>query len=107
MKVSTALTLAATGAILAFAVHGHLSYFNPNAAGWVIMLVGITGLFLPPGTHRWIRQRLIMMDGRYGPAAESTGRRYSRLLMPAGLLTEDGQETPVAGSMIEEQIVQR
>ena len=107
MKVSTALTLAASGAILAFAVHGHLAYFNPNAAGWVLMLVGIAGLFMPPGTQRWIRQRLIMLDGRYGPAVEKTGRRYSRLLMPGGLLTEDGQAAPIAGSLIEEQIVQR
>jgi hypothetical protein len=106
MKVSTALTLAASGAILAFAVHGHLPYFNPNAAGWVLMLVGIAGLFMPPGTQRWIRERLIMRDGRYGPAAERTGRTYSRLLMPAGLLIHDGDEVPVAGSMIEEQIVQ-
>jgi len=107
MKVSTALSLVASGAILAFAVHGHLPYFDPNAAGWVIMLVGVAGLFMPPGTQRWIRQRLLMLDGRYGPAVEATSQRYSRLLMPGGLLIDDGQDVPVAGELIEEQIIQQ
>ena len=107
MKVTTALALVASGAILAFAVHGHVPYFNLNAAGWVIMLVGIAGLFIPPGTQRWIRERLIMLDGRFGPAVEAGRRKYSRLLMPAGVLVDDGEDLPVAGAIIEEQIVQQ
>ena len=107
MKVSTALMLTASGAILAFAVHGHLAYISPNAAGWVIMLAGIAGLFIPTGTQRWIRQRLIMVDGRLGPAVDASERKYSRLLMPAGLLAKDGQDIPVSGSLVEEQIMQR
>lgn len=105
MKVSTGLTLAAVGAILAFAVHGHLPFVNPNAVGWVIMLVGIGGLFTPPGTRRWLRQRVIMRDGKYGPAFEATDTHYSRHLMPGGLLAGDGPEVPVEGSAIEEQVV--
>jgi hypothetical protein len=69
MKTSTGLTLAAVGAILAFAVHGRLSFVNFNAAGWVIMLVGLAGLFTPPGTQHWLRRRLIVRDSSYGPAA--------------------------------------
>jgi hypothetical protein len=106
MKVSTALTLAASGAILAFAVHGHLAFMNLNAAGWVILLVGLAGLFMPPATQRWIRERLILLDGRLGPAAEARKARYSRLLMPGGILVDDGKDVPVAGSVVEE-IVQR
>ena len=106
MKVSTGLTLAAAGAILAFAVHGHLSFINLNAVGWVIMLVGTAGLFTPPGTRRWLRQRLIMRDGQYGPAFEANGQKYSRHLMPSGLLVQDGQDVPIAGSAIEEDIVE-
>jgi hypothetical protein len=106
MKVSTGLTLAATGAILAFAVHGHLPFINLNAVGWVIMLVGIAGIFAPPGTRRWLRQRLIMRDGKYGPAFEANGQQYSRHLMPSGLLVQDGQDVPIAGSAIEEDVVE-
>lgn len=105
MKVSTGLTLAAVGAILAFAVHGRLAFFDPNAAGWVLMLVGLAGLFIPPGTRRRLRQRFIMKDGRYGPAIEAKSARYSRHLMPAGLLVSGGQQIPVEGSAIEEEIV--
>jgi hypothetical protein len=105
MKVATGLTLAAAGAILAFAVHGRLAFFDPNAAGWVLMLAGIAGLFIPPGTQHWLRQRFILSDGRYGPAIEASEKRYSQHLMPAGLLV-DGEEVVVEGSAIEEHIVQ-
>jgi hypothetical protein len=70
MKTSTGLTLAAAGAILAFAEHGRLSFVNFNAAGWVIMLVGLAGLFAPPGTQHWLRHRLTMRDGSYGAGAD-------------------------------------
>jgi hypothetical protein len=106
MKVATGLTVAAVGAILAFAVHGHMAFFNPNAAGWVLMLAGIAGLFIPRGTQRWLRQRLILRDGRYGPAMEARDSTYSRHLMPAGLLVSDAEDTAVEGSTIEEHIVQ-
>jgi hypothetical protein len=106
MKVATGLTLAAVGAILAFAVHGHLAFFDPNAAGWVLMLAGIAGLFMPPGTQRRLRQRLILKDGKYGPAIEASDAQYSRHLMPAGLLVSDGEDVPIEGSTIEEHIVQ-
>lgn len=107
MKVSTALTLAASGAILAFAVNGHLAFLNPNAAGWVVMLVGIAGLFMPPGTQRWLRQILIMRDGTYGPAVEARKRPYSRLIVRGGWLAQVGRDIPAAGSVIEEQVVQK
>jgi hypothetical protein len=106
MKSSTGLTLAALGAILAFAVHGHLSFLNLNAVGWVLLLVGITGLFLPPGTQRWLRHRLIMRDGTYGPAYEARPAPYNRHLMPAGLLVPGGSDSPTEGVVIEEQVTQ-
>jgi|SRR5215469_16026089 len=102
MKVSTGLTLAAIGAILAFAVHAHVPYVNLNAVGWVLMLVGVGGMFAPRGTHRWIRQRLIMRNGKYGPALEQTNKRYSRHLMPGGVLVPDGSELPTEGTAVEE-----
>jgi hypothetical protein len=104
MKSSTGLTLAALGAILAFAVHGHLSFVNPNAVGWVLLLVGIAGLFLPPGTQRWLRHRLIMRDGTYGPAYDARPANYSRHLMPVGVLVPDGTDSQAEGVVIEEQV---
>jgi hypothetical protein len=106
MKSTTGLTLAALGAILAFAVHGHLSFLNPNAVGWVLLLVGIAGLFLPPGTQRWLRHRLIMRDGTYGAAYDARPAQFSRHLMPAGVLIPDGTDPPVEGVAIEEQVMQ-
>jgi hypothetical protein len=106
MKSSTGLTLAAVGAILAFAVHGHLSFLNPNAVGWVLLLVGIAGLFLPPGTQRWLRHRLILRGGTYGPAYDAGPAQYSRHLMPAGVLVPDGSDAPSEGVIIEEQVTQ-
>ena len=44
MKTATALTVAAIGAILAFAVTAEPSFFNFHAAGWVLMLTGIARL---------------------------------------------------------------
>jgi hypothetical protein len=106
MKPSTGLSLAALGAILAFAVHGHLPYINPNAVGWVLLLVGIGGIFAPRGTQRWLRQRLIMRDGRYGPVVEASDIEYSRRLMPGGLLVSGVDEDDIAGSTIEENVVE-
>jgi hypothetical protein len=106
MKPSTGLSIAAVGAILAFAVRGHPPFVNCNAAGWVLIFVGVAGLFTPPGTHRRLRQRLILRDGKYGPAFEATRLRFSRHLMPGGILVPGGPELPVDGAVIEEDIIQ-
>lgn len=106
MKPSTGLTLAAVGAIFAFAVHGHPPYINLNAVGWVLLFVGIGGPFMPRGTRRWLRQRLIMRDGRYGPVVEASDTEYSRHLMPGGLLVSGVDEQDIEGSTIEERVVE-
>jgi uncharacterized membrane protein len=103
MKPANALSLIALGAILAFAVHAHMHFVDWNAAGWVIMLTGTAGLFLPRAARRWIRQRLILR-GAFGPALEVNGRRYSRRLMPGGLLQAGGLDAEVQGSAVEEVI---
>jgi hypothetical protein len=105
MKGSTGLTLAAVGAIFAFAVHIHLPYVNLNAVGWVLLLVGVGGYFVPRRTQRWLRQRLIMRDGRYGPAAQAGDTHYSRTLMPGGLLVSGVEDKDIEGVAIEEHVV--
>jgi hypothetical protein len=103
MKPASALCMIALGAILAFAVHARVHFVDWNAAGWVIMLTGVAGLFVPPAARRWIRQRLILR-GKFGPALELDGRRYSRYLMPGGLLQAGADDAEVQGSAVEEVI---
>jgi hypothetical protein len=89
MKTATALTVAAIGAILAFAVTAHLSFFNFNVAGWVLMVTGVAGAFVPRRGYGWLRRRLVLNSG--GGRRNDVGfrpRRFSRLLVPGGLITE-------------------
>jgi hypothetical protein len=106
MKVSTGLSLAALGAILAFAVHGHPPYVNLNAVGWVLMIVGIAGIFAPPGSRSWLRTRLVMRDGRYRPVAEDPGEHYSGELISSGLLPPGEEAAAFDGTLIEEDVVE-
>jgi hypothetical protein len=59
MKTATGLTLLAIGAILAFAVTTNTSVFNLHVAGYVIMLVGVAGLFIPRRSYSSISRRFV------------------------------------------------
>ena len=90
MKTATALTVAAIGAIFAFAVTAEPSFFNFHAAGWVLMLTGVAGAFLPRRGYGWLRRRLVLnTGGGRRNDVELRRRRFSRLLVPGGLITED------------------
>lgn len=67
MKTATGLILIAIGAILAFAVTTNTSVFNLNVAGYVIMLVGLAGLFIPRRGYASISRRFITRRSRRGP----------------------------------------
>ena len=89
MKTATALTVAAIGAIFAFAVTAEPSFFNFHAAGWVLMLTGVAGAFLPRRSYGWLRRRLVLnTGGTRRNDVELRPRRFSRLLVPGGLITE-------------------
>ena len=80
MKTASGLTLAAVGAILAFAVTAHPSFFNIQVAGWVIMLIGIAGIFVPRKSAGW-RRRLVTSWApdapvRSGLVRDRAGRVY-------------------------------
>ena len=60
MKIGSSLALICIGAILAFAVTGHVSFINLHTAGWVLMLVGVIGLLLPNRTAGWLGRRLLV-----------------------------------------------
>lgn len=59
MKTATGLTLIAIGAILAFAVTTNTSVFNLHVAGYVIILLGLAGLFIPRRRYASLSQRLV------------------------------------------------
>ena len=67
MKTGFALGFICLGAILAFAVTGNTSVFNIHTAGWVIMLVGLVGLFLPRRNREWLGRRVVVRRTRGYP----------------------------------------
>jgi len=69
MKTGFALGFICLGAILAFAVTGNTSVFNIHTAGWVIMLVGLVGLFLPRRNRAWLGRRVVVRRTRDYPGA--------------------------------------
>ena len=68
MKTATGLAIVAVGAILAFAVTGHPGWLNVQAAGWVLILVGLAGMFVPRRGYGWLRRRVVRR-----PAMSRTG----------------------------------
>ena len=112
MKTATALTVAAIGAILAFAVTAEPSFFNFHAAGWVLMLTGIAGSVAPRRSYGWLRRRMVLnTGGSQRKEIDVTQQHFSRLLVPGGLVTEQGRDAsstsesaPVESDTIEQFI---
>jgi hypothetical protein len=70
MRTGIALGFICLGAILAFAVTGNTSVFNIHTAGWVIMIVGLIGLFLPRRNRAWLGRRMVVRRTRGYPAGD-------------------------------------
>jgi hypothetical protein len=70
MRTGIALAFICLGAILAFAVTGNTSVFNIHTAGWVIMLVGLVGLFLPRRNRAWLGRRVVVRRTRGYPGGD-------------------------------------
>lgn len=112
MKTATALALVAVGAILAFAVTAQPSFFSFHVAGWVLMLTGAAGAVIPRRGYGWMRRKLVLSPGNSRrKELDIRQRRYSRLLVPGGILAEAGPETsvsaqqaPVESETIEEYV---
>ena len=97
MKTATALVLAATGAILAFAVTAQPSFFSFHVAGWVLMLTGAAGAVIPRRGYGWVRRKLVLNTGNgRRQHLDIRQRHYSRLLVPGGILAESGPDIPVS-----------
>jgi hypothetical protein len=60
MRIGSSLAFIGIGAILAFAVTSNTPVFNIHTAGWVLMLVGVIGIFLPRSTADRLSRRLLV-----------------------------------------------
>jgi len=64
MRTATGLALVAIGAILAFAVTTSPSFLNLQVAGWILILTGVAGLFVPRRGYGWLRRRVVVRRPR-------------------------------------------
>ena len=100
MKTGAGLGLIAVGAILAFAVTAHPSGLNLQAAGWVLIVIGLAGMFVPRRGYGWLRRRVVI-------PSRTVVRRGSRSAVRPGsvltsepgtvVTTEEMDEVPMAG----------
>src|SRR5215475_8147060 len=74
MRTATGLALIAIGAILAFAVTTSPPFFNLQVAGWILILTGLAGMFVPRRGYGWLRRRVVVRRPR-GEAVEANGGR--------------------------------
>jgi hypothetical protein len=68
MKTGIGLFWIAVGAILTFAVRANMSVFNLHIAGFVIMVIGITGLVTPKRGYEWLGRRVYVKRYRRTPS---------------------------------------
>jgi hypothetical protein len=109
MRTATGLALVAIGAILAFAIRTSPSFLNLQITGWVIMLTGVAGMFIPRRNSNWLRRRIIVrrprsaaVDPGSGPRALGIGRVFYR---PAGRGSPVSEpQPPVTASTAEQTI---
>jgi len=103
MKTATGLALVAIGAILAFAVTGHPGWLNVQAAGWVLMLVGLAGMFVPRRGYGWLKRRVVRrpITARRTVMAGNGSAVPAATALPPGtvVLTPDQAEQVEAGAL--------
>jgi ABC-type transport system involved in cytochrome bd biosynthesis fused ATPase/permease subunit len=104
MKTATALTIAAIGAILAFAVTAHPSFFNFQVAGWVLMLTGVAGALIPRRGYGWLRRRLVLNSGGQRKDIDLRQHHFNRFLVPGGIITE-GRDNTAATTPVESETI--
>lgn len=66
MGIGVGLFLIGIGAILTFALNIDMGGFNLDAAGWILMLIGLVGIVLTFTVWK-PRQRRVVTERREGP----------------------------------------
>ena len=103
MKTGAGLALVAIGAILAFAVTGHPGWLNVQVAGWVLMLVGLAGMFVPRRGYGWLKRRVVRrpITTRRTVMAGNAGAGPAATALPPGtvVLTPEQAAEVEAGAL--------
>jgi Zn-dependent protease with chaperone function len=77
MTIGSSIVLIAVGAVLKWAVTAHVSGFNIQTAGTVLLIVGIVGLILALWyTFYWVRQRPAAAETRVYRDVRDPADRY-------------------------------
>jgi hypothetical protein len=103
MKTGVSLALIAVGAILAFAVSGHPGWLDVQAAGWVLMLVGLAGMFIPRRGYGWLKRRVVRrpVSGRAVVASNGATLPAATALPPGAIVLTPEQAAEVqAGALV-------
>lgn len=89
MKTATSLALVAIGAIFAFAITRSPSFLNLQVVGWVLMLTGGAGALIPRRGYGWLRRSLVVKndEAEKDPGKAEQPQRFSRILVPGGLIS--------------------
>jgi hypothetical protein len=96
MKTATGLTITALGAVFAFAVHGHPWFLNLQVVGWILMILGLVGIFMPRRGYGWLRRQMVIKRDPNGrPVMWTRQKRYPPYMMinPAPAPEPDAFET--------------
>jgi hypothetical protein len=107
MKTATGLAVIAVGAILAFAVTGHPGWLNVQVVGWVLILVGLAGMFIPRRGYGWLRRQVARRPPRKAVVAsnvlDSNVVASNGTALPPGtvVLTPEQAEAVQAGALLE------
>jgi hypothetical protein len=102
MKTASGLALIAVGAILAFAVTGHPGWLNVQVVGWVLILVGLAGMFIPRRGYGWLRRQVARRPSRHAVVASNAVASNGTALPPGTVvLTPEQAEAVQAGALLE------
>ncbi len=88
MKTATGLALVAIGAILAFAVNGHPAWLNVQVVGWVLIIIGLAGMFVPRRGYGWLRKRIVVRPRQ----SAAVGSRRAVATAPGTVVLTDEAE---------------
>jgi disulfide bond formation protein DsbB len=106
MKTATSLALVAIGAIFAFAITRSPSFLNLQVVGWVLMLTGAIGAVIPRRGYGWLRRSMVVKNEDQAAETEAAPpqQRFSRWLVPGGLMSTRGRGLQPTGQVERETI---
>jgi hypothetical protein len=106
MRTATGLALIAIGAIFAFAVTASPSFLNLQVAGWILILTGVAGLFVPRRGYGWMR-RVVRRPGGVAARANRKPHKFQDTRwFRRNALPDPRLETP-EDAMVERTVVER